>query len=37
MSDRSAARRLIESAFPLKDTSIDSVHEKNAGNAGASR
>ena len=29
MSDRSAARRLIESAFPLKETSIDSVHEKN--------
>ena len=22
-------RRLIESAFPLKETSIDSVHEKN--------
>ena len=29
MSDRTAARRLIESAFPLKETSIDSVHEKN--------
>ena len=29
MSDRGAARRLIESAFPLKETSIDSVHEKN--------
>ena len=29
MSDRSAARRLIESAFPLKEASIDSVHEKN--------
>ena len=28
MSDRSA-RRLIESAFPLKEASIDSVHEKN--------
>ena len=29
VSDRSAARRLIESAFPLKEASIDSVHEKN--------
>ena len=29
MSDRSANRRLIESAFPLKEASIDSVHEKN--------
>ena len=29
MSDRSASRRLIESAFPLKEASIDSVHEKN--------
>ena len=29
MSDRSAGRRLIESAFPLKEASIDSVHEKN--------
>ena len=29
MSERSAARRLIESAFPLKEASIDSVHEKN--------
>ena len=29
MNDRSAARRLIESAFPLKEASIDSVHEKN--------
>ena len=29
MSDRSTTRRLIESAFPLKETSIDSVHEKN--------
>ena len=29
MSDRGATRRLIESAFPLKETSIDSVHEKN--------
>ena len=28
MSDRSS-RRLIESAFPLKEASIDSVHEKN--------
>ena len=29
MSDRDGARRLIESAFPLKEASIDSVHEKN--------
>ena len=29
MSDRRDTRRLIESAFPLKETSIDSVHEKN--------
>ena len=29
MSDRRAGRRLIESAFPLKEASIDSVHEKN--------
>ena len=29
MSDRSGSRRLIESAFPLKEASIDSVHEKN--------
>ena len=29
MRDRSDARRLIESAFPLKEASIDSVHEKN--------
>ena len=29
MSDRGATRRLIESAFPLRETSIDSVHEKN--------
>ena len=29
MSNRGAARRLIESAFPLKEASIDSVHEKN--------
>ena len=29
MSDRSTNRRLIESAFPLKEASIDSVHEKN--------
>ena len=29
MSDRSASRRLIESGFPLKEASIDSVHEKN--------
>ena len=29
MSNRSAARRLIESRFPLKEASIDSVHEKN--------
>ena len=29
MSDRGAARPLIESAFPLKEASIDSVHEKN--------
>ena len=29
MSDRADGRRLIESAFPLKEASIDSVHEKN--------
>ena len=29
MSDRSASRRLIETGFPLKEASIDSVHEKN--------
>ena len=29
MNDRSGSRRLIESAFPLKEASIDSVHEKN--------
>ena len=29
MSDRGTSRRLIESAFPLKEASIDSVHEKN--------
>ena len=29
MSDRNAGRRLIEAAFPLKEASIDSVHEKN--------
>ena len=29
VSDHGAARRLIESAFPLRETSIDSVHEKN--------
>ena len=29
MSDRSAGRRLIEAGFPLKEASIDSVHEKN--------
>ena len=29
MSDRGAHRRLIESGFPLKEASIDSVHEKN--------
>ena len=29
MSDRGDGRRLIESAFPLKEASIDSVHEKN--------
>ena len=29
MSDRVRNRRLIESAFPLKEASIDSVHEKN--------
>ena len=29
MSDHGVARRLIESAFPLRETSIDSVHEKN--------
>ena len=29
MSDGSDGRRLIESAFPLKEASIDSVHEKN--------
>ena len=29
MSDRGATRRLIESAFPLKEASIDSVYEKN--------
>ena len=29
MSDRGGSRRLIESAFPLKEASIDSVHEKN--------
>ena len=29
MSERGDTRRLIESAFPLKETSIDSVHEKN--------
>ena len=29
MSDRAGGRRLIESAFPLKEASIDSVHEKN--------
>ncbi|MCY4450798.1 MAG: DUF1156 domain-containing protein [Immundisolibacterales bacterium] len=29
MSDRSGSRRLIESGFPLKEASIDSVHEKN--------
>ena len=29
MSDRGSTRRLIESAFPLRETSIDSVHEKN--------
>ena len=29
MSARGAGRRLIESAFPLKEASIDSVHEKN--------
>ena len=29
VSDRSAGRRLIEAAFPLREASIDSVHEKN--------
>jgi len=29
VSDRGAGRRLIESAFPLKEASIDSVREKN--------
>ncbi len=29
MSERNDPRRLIESAFPLKEASIDSVHEKN--------
>ena len=29
MSDHRATRRLIESAFPLRETLIDSVHEKN--------
>ena len=29
MSDRGTSCRLIESAFPLKEASIDSVHEKN--------
>ena len=29
MSDRGTRRRLIESAFPLKEASVDSVHEKN--------
>ena len=29
VSDHGVARRLIESAFPLRETSIDSVHEKN--------
>ncbi len=29
MSDRGTGRRLIESGFPLKEASIDSVHEKN--------
>ena len=29
MSGRSGPRRLIESVFPLKEASIDSVHEKN--------
>ena len=29
VNDRGAGRRLIESAFPLKEASIDSVHEKN--------
>ena len=29
MSERGDTRRLIESAFPLKETSVDSVHEKN--------
>ncbi len=29
MSDGGDVRRLIESAFPLKEASIDSVHEKN--------
>lgn len=29
MSEPSGTRRLIESALPLKETSIDSVHEKN--------
>ena len=29
MNDRGTNRRLIESGFPLKEASIDSVHEKN--------
>ena len=29
MSDCTAARRLIESVFPLKEASLDAVHEKN--------
>ena len=29
MSDRNDSRRLIEAGFPLKEASIDSVHEKN--------
>ena len=29
VNDHGAAGRLIESAFPLRETSIDSVHENN--------